>query len=68
MATIDRNVESFELVLGASTSRVKVVNSEARVINRSAQSDFTVGSWTGKLTLLTVPIDDFDIILMMDFL
>lgn len=64
----DRSVESLGLALRASTSRVKAVNSEAQVIKGSTEAELRMEPWTGKVTLLAVPLDDFDLILGMDFL
>ncbi|KAL0413714.1 UNVERIFIED_CONTAM: Transposon Ty3-I Gag-Pol polyprotein [Sesamum radiatum] len=49
-------------------NRIKAVNSEAKLIQGMASVDLKVGLWTGKCNLMVVPLDDFDVILRMDFM
>ncbi|KAL0286697.1 UNVERIFIED_CONTAM: hypothetical protein Scaly_2784900 [Sesamum calycinum] len=42
--------------------------SEAKPIQGAACVELKVGAWTGQCKLLAVPLDDFDVILGMDFM
>jgi hypothetical protein len=46
---------------------MKAVNLEARPIMGASDMSFTVGSWVGKCNFTTVSLDDFDVILGVDF-
>ncbi|KAK4397971.1 RNA-directed DNA polymerase [Sesamum angolense] len=48
--------------------RIKAVNSEAKPIQGVACVELKVSAWTGKCSLMVVSLDDFDVILGMDFL
>ncbi|KAK4422032.1 hypothetical protein Salat_2154000, partial [Sesamum alatum] len=63
-----REVQKMGLTLAERSSRIKAVNSEAKPIQGMAVVDLTVGNWKGKCELMVVPLDDFDVILGMDFL
>ncbi|KAK4385671.1 hypothetical protein Sango_2691100 [Sesamum angolense] len=52
----------------AHSSRIKAVNSEAKPIQGVACVELEVGAWTGKCNLMVVPLDDFDVILGVDFM
>lgn len=47
--------------------KLKAVNSEARPTQGTAMVDLKVGEWEGECSLMVVPLDDFDMILGMDF-
>ncbi|KAK4428350.1 hypothetical protein Salat_1134600 [Sesamum alatum] len=64
----DRETQMLGLTLTQHSSRLKAVNSEAKPIQGIASADFEVGTWKGKCSLMAVPLDDFDVILGMDFL
>lgn len=49
-------------------SRIKAVNSEAKKVAGVAQVDLEVGEWRGPCTFMVVPLDDFRVILGMEFL
>ncbi|KAK9100739.1 hypothetical protein Scep_024169 [Stephania cephalantha] len=52
-----------------NSDRMKAVNSEAKRIQGMATDvNLKVGSWEGKINLMAVPLDDFDVILGNDFL
>ncbi|KAL0368286.1 UNVERIFIED_CONTAM: Transposon Tf2-12 polyprotein [Sesamum calycinum] len=61
-------IQKLGLTLAQHSSRIKAVNSEAKPIQGSACVELKVGAWTGQCKLLAVPLDDFDVILGMDFM
>ncbi|KAK4403116.1 hypothetical protein Sango_1052300 [Sesamum angolense] len=56
------------LTLAQHSRRIKAVNSEAKPIQGVAYVELKVGAWTGKCNLMVVSLDDFDVILGMDFM
>ncbi|KAK4397821.1 hypothetical protein Sango_1257600 [Sesamum angolense] len=52
----------------AHSSRIKALNSKAKPIQGVACVELKVSAWTGKCNLMVVPLDDFDVILGMDFI
>ncbi|KAL0387745.1 UNVERIFIED_CONTAM: hypothetical protein Sradi_2656300 [Sesamum radiatum] len=64
----DREIQKLRLTLTQHSSRIKAVNSEAKPIQGAACVELKVGAWTGQCKLLAVPLDDFDVILGMDFM
>ncbi|RVW21233.1 hypothetical protein CK203_114573 [Vitis vinifera] len=57
------------LRLEEDTSRIKAVNSKAQKIQGVAKNvPMKIGDWEGMCSLLCVPLDDFDLILGVDFL
>ncbi|XP_068648118.1 uncharacterized protein [Aristolochia californica] len=57
------------LKLEEDVSRMKAVNSEAKpVIGVAKGIAFKAGEWQGTINLTTVPMDDFKVILRMEFL
>ncbi|TXG47935.1 hypothetical protein EZV62_027229 [Acer yangbiense] len=50
-----------------STSRIKAVNSGAMPVRGVAETTLKVGSWQGRCSLMVVPLDDFDLILGVEF-
>ncbi|KAK4381520.1 hypothetical protein Sango_2961800 [Sesamum angolense] len=64
----DREIQKLGLTLAQHASRIKAVNSEAKPIQGAACVELRVGAWTGQCKLLAVPLDDFDVILGMDFM
>ncbi|KAL0364744.1 UNVERIFIED_CONTAM: Retrovirus-related Pol polyprotein from transposon.6 [Sesamum angustifolium] len=63
----DREIQKLGLTLAQHASRIKAVNS-AKPIQGAACVELKVGAWTGQCKLLAVPLDDFDVILGMDFM
>ena len=51
-----------------NSSRMKVVNSIAKPIQRSTVCTLKVGSWEDQCNFMVVPLDDFDLILGIEFL
>ncbi|KAK4380950.1 RNA-directed DNA polymerase [Sesamum angolense] len=64
----DREIQKLGLTLAQYSSRIKAVTSEAKPIQGVACVELKVNAWTGKCNLMVVPLDDFDVILGMDFL
>ncbi|KAL0328234.1 UNVERIFIED_CONTAM: Transposon Ty3-G Gag-Pol polyprotein [Sesamum calycinum] len=64
----NREIQKLGLTLTQHSSRIKAVNSEAKPIQGAACVELKVGAWTGQCKLLAVPLDDFDVILGMDFM
>ncbi|KAK4383417.1 RNA-directed DNA polymerase [Sesamum angolense] len=64
----DREIQKLGLILAQHSSRIKAVNSEAKPIHGVACVELKVSAWIGKCNLMVVPLDDFDVILGMDFL
>ena len=50
-----------------SFSKLKAVNSEAKPIQGTAAVCLKVGDWEGECSLMVLPLDDYDLILGMDF-
>ncbi len=51
------------------TGWLKAVNSEAKPLHGMARGvDMQIGSWSGKIDLTVAPMDDFQVVLGMDFL
>ena len=58
----------LDLKLVDDDSRIKVVNSKAQKIQGITKDVLLqVGEWKGKINLLCVPLDDFNLILGIDF-
>ena len=58
----------LDLKLVDDDSRIKAVNSKAQKIQGMAKDVMLqVGEWKGKINLLCVPLDDFNLILGIDF-
>ncbi|KAK0573094.1 hypothetical protein LWI29_002912 [Acer saccharum] len=62
-----REVDRLGLNLLESTSRIKTVNSRAMPVRGVAETTLKVGSWQDKCSLMVVPLDDFDLILGVEF-
>ncbi|KAI9178183.1 hypothetical protein LWI28_023646 [Acer negundo] len=48
-------------------SRVKAVNSTAKPITGVAEATLKISSWQGTISMMVVPLDDFDLILGIEF-
>ncbi|KAL0325444.1 UNVERIFIED_CONTAM: RNA-directed DNA polymerase [Sesamum radiatum] len=64
----DREIQNLGLTLTQHSSRIKAVNSKVKSIQGVACVDLKMGSWTGNCNMIVVPLDDFDVILRMDFM
>ena len=62
-----READRLGLNLLESTSKIKAVNSGAMPVRGVAETTLNVGSWQGKCSLMVVPLDDFDLILGVEF-
>nr|CAD1838443.1 unnamed protein product [Ananas comosus var. bracteatus] len=61
--------ERLGLTLSKDGSRMKAVNSKVQPIAGLAKEvPVSIGSWTGKANFMSVPLDDFQVILGMEFL
>nr|CAD1825948.1 unnamed protein product [Ananas comosus var. bracteatus] len=61
--------ERLRLTLSKDGSRMKAVNSKAQPIAGLAKEvPVSIGSWTGKANFMSVSLDDFQVILGMEFL
>lgn len=59
----------LKLNIGKHTSLVKAINSKAQPVGGVVYgATIGLGGWEGKIDLLTVPLDDFNLILSIDFL
>ena len=57
-------VQQFGLNVSKCPSKIKVVNSEAKLVSGIAFGvKFKVSEWTGKVNFLIMKLDDFDVIL-----
>ncbi|KAL0291691.1 UNVERIFIED_CONTAM: hypothetical protein Sangu_3262100 [Sesamum angustifolium] len=63
----DRVVRKLGLDVRTWDSRVKAVNSKAVPVSGIADAELCVGSWSGQCKFVTVGLDDFDVILGIDF-
>ncbi|KAL0310179.1 UNVERIFIED_CONTAM: hypothetical protein Scaly_2953700 [Sesamum calycinum] len=64
----DREIQKLGLTLAQHSSSIKAVNSEMKPIQGVACVELKVGAWIGKCNLMVVPLDDFDVILGVDFM
>ncbi|KAL0320177.1 UNVERIFIED_CONTAM: hypothetical protein Sradi_5279200 [Sesamum radiatum] len=63
----DRTVHKLGLDVKPCDSQVKAVNSEAMPVSGVATTELRVGSWSGQCNFIAVTLDDFDVILGIDF-
>ncbi|KAK4397635.1 hypothetical protein Sango_1239000 [Sesamum angolense] len=64
----DQEIQKLGLTLAQHSSRIKAMNSKAKSIQGVVCVDLKVGSRTDKCNLMVVPLDNFDVILRMDFM
>ncbi|GAV60107.1 gag-asp_proteas domain-containing protein [Cephalotus follicularis] len=63
-----RMVNQLSLKVDKHDSRIKAVNSQAQAVAGMAHVvQIAMGEWAGKIDLMVVPLDDFDLILGNDF-
>ncbi|GAV59676.1 gag-asp_proteas domain-containing protein [Cephalotus follicularis] len=66
---VERMVDRLSLRVDKHTSQIKAVNSQAQVVAGMAHGLFiSMGSWEGKINLMVVPLEFFDLILGNDFI
>ncbi|KAL3518612.1 hypothetical protein ACH5RR_021201 [Cinchona calisaya] len=63
-----REVRRLKLELKEHGYRIKAINSEAQPVLGVASVEMTLGPWSGKCSLMAVPLDDFDLILGKEFM
>ncbi|GAV69881.1 gag-asp_proteas domain-containing protein [Cephalotus follicularis] len=64
----ERMVNQLDLKVDKHGSRIKAVNSQAQAVAGMAYGvPIAMGEWAGKIDLMVVPLDDFDLILGNDF-
>ncbi|KAL0346357.1 UNVERIFIED_CONTAM: RNA-directed DNA polymerase [Sesamum calycinum] len=56
----DREIQKPGLTLAQHSSRIKVMNSETKLIQGVACVESKVGAWIDKCNLMVVPLDEFD--------
>ncbi|KAJ7960030.1 Gag-asp_proteas domain-containing protein [Quillaja saponaria] len=65
----ERKAVSLGLKVAKNTSKIKAANSDAQaVLGMAYNINVKIGEWRGKIHLLVVPLDDFDIIFGNAFL
>ncbi|XP_044481390.1 uncharacterized protein LOC123207965 [Mangifera indica] len=62
-----RVVGKLGVTMEKCSSRIKAVNSASQPILGTAASRVKMGAWEGECTFMAVPLDDFDLILGLDF-
>ncbi|XP_059664093.1 uncharacterized protein LOC132309845 [Cornus florida] len=63
-----REVSNFNLKLIPYANKMKAMNSEAKPVLGMATTSMKVGCWEAVVSLMAVPLDDFDLILGIEFL
>ena len=65
----DQEARRLGLTTGKDPGKMKAVNSEALpIVGVSKRVPFKLGAWTGELNHVVVRMDDFDVVLGMEFL
>ncbi|KAJ8459416.1 hypothetical protein OPV22_032342 [Ensete ventricosum] len=65
----NRKAKLLGLILEKSPSRMKAMNSEAKRISRRAKGvPIKIGTWSRSTNLIVVPLDDFQVMLRMEFM
>ena len=65
----DREAKRLGLILEKNLSRMKAVNSKAKRISGLAKGvPIKIGTWSGSTNMMVVPLDDFQVILRMEFM
>ena len=65
----DQEARRLGLTIGKDPGNMKAVNFEALpIVGVSKRVPFKLGAWTGELDLVEVRMDDFDVVLEMEFL
>lgn len=63
-----RKAGKLELTVAKNSSKLKAMNSEVRPIQGSAAASLVVSSWEGVINMMVARLDDFDLILGVEFL
>ncbi|XP_022975706.1 uncharacterized protein LOC111475733, partial [Cucurbita maxima] len=65
----DQEARRLGLTIGRDPGKMKAINSEALpIVGVSKRVPFKIGDWTGELDLVVARMDDFDVVLGMEFL
>ena len=65
----DQEARRLGLTIEKDPEKIKVVNSDALlIVGVSKRVPFILGTWTGEMDLVMVRMDNFDVVLGMDFL
>ena len=65
----DQEARKLGLTIENDPKEMKSVNSEVLpIVGVSKRVPFKLGTWTGEMDLVMVRMDDFDVVLGMDFL
>ncbi|KAL5825619.1 hypothetical protein ACOSQ3_021682 [Xanthoceras sorbifolium] len=62
-----RKADRLGLNLLGSTSQIKAVNSGAMPVHGVAETTLRLGSWQGNCSMMVVSLDDFDLIIGIEF-
>ena len=62
-----REVVTFGLRLTENLSKLKTINSEVMPVHGRVETSLKVDLWEGQVSLMAVPLDDFDIIIGNEF-
>ncbi|PON59961.1 Aspartic peptidase domain containing protein, partial [Trema orientale] len=63
-----RVADRLGLVVKRNSTKLKAVNSDAMPVHGAAVSSLKVGTWQTECNFMIVPLDDFDLILGIEFL
>lgn len=63
-----RKAGKMRLTVAKNSSKLKAMNSEVRRIQGSAAASLVVDSWEGVINMMIARLDDFDLILGVEFL
>ncbi|KAL0410971.1 UNVERIFIED_CONTAM: hypothetical protein Slati_3686800 [Sesamum latifolium] len=66
-ACVESRYKGLMMVAGQINDHVKAVNSKAVPVSGVANTELRVSSWSGQYDFMTVRLDDFDVILGIDF-
>ncbi|XP_047335399.1 uncharacterized protein LOC124938921 [Impatiens glandulifera] len=64
----DREISKLGLEIAQHRSKMKAVNLEAQPVKGQATTELQIGSWKGRVEFMAIPLDDFDVILGIEFL
>ena len=66
---VDEEARRLGLTIGKDPRKMKAVNFEALpIVGVSKRVPFKLGTWIGELDLVVICMDDFDVVLGMEFL
>ncbi|PON70271.1 Aspartic peptidase domain containing protein [Parasponia andersonii] len=60
-------VGDLGLTVSKSSSKIKTVNSDAQPIQGTTNSSLKIGNWEKECVFMAVPLDNFDLILGIEF-